>query len=122
MIRRPPRSTRTDTLFLYTTLFRSHLLTLDAELRVVVSERLLRLDGDLATSALARVSGRQITLPKRFHPDLDLLGPHRPRFEQLPTGTSEGPRQAPASLATDLPLEALQRPRRPPPPPRIPLP
>src|SRR3546814_4165836 len=30
MIRRPPRSTRTDTLFPYTTLFRSHL-----ELRVV---------------------------------------------------------------------------------------
>src|SRR3546814_6527536 len=26
MIRRPPRSTRTDTLFPYTTLFRSHLL------------------------------------------------------------------------------------------------
>src|SRR3546814_9213494 len=28
MIRRPPRSTRTDTLFPYTTLFRSHLLNL----------------------------------------------------------------------------------------------
>src|SRR3546814_11212033 len=28
MIRRPPRSTRTDTLFPYTTLFRSHLLHL----------------------------------------------------------------------------------------------
>src|SRR3546814_16230547 len=28
MIRRPPRSTRTDTLFPYTTLFRSHLLEL----------------------------------------------------------------------------------------------
>src|SRR3546814_11090887 len=28
MIRRPPRSTRTDTLFPYTTLFRSHLRTL----------------------------------------------------------------------------------------------
>src|SRR3546814_15031077 len=27
MIRRPPRSTRTDTLFPYTTLFRSHVLT-----------------------------------------------------------------------------------------------
>src|SRR3546814_15885172 len=27
MIRRPPRSTRTDTLFPYTTLFRSHLMT-----------------------------------------------------------------------------------------------
>src|SRR3546814_1595068 len=29
MIRRPPRSTRTDTLFPYTTLFRSHVLRLD---------------------------------------------------------------------------------------------
>src|SRR3546814_7791630 len=29
MIRRPPRSTRTDTLFPYTTLFRSGILTLD---------------------------------------------------------------------------------------------
>src|SRR3546814_17481780 len=30
MIRRPPRSTRTDTLFPYTTLFRSHSTTRDA--------------------------------------------------------------------------------------------
>src|SRR3546814_14973984 len=30
MIRRPPRSTRTDTLFPYTTLFRSQFVTLDA--------------------------------------------------------------------------------------------
>src|SRR3546814_4760994 len=30
MIRRPPRSTRTDTLFPYTTLFRSHVLVLHA--------------------------------------------------------------------------------------------
>src|SRR3546814_7947917 len=60
----------------------AHLITLDAELRVVVSERLLRLDGALATSAFARVSGRKITLPERFHPDLDLLGRHRQRFEQ----------------------------------------
>src|SRR3546814_2835017 len=29
MLRRPPRSTRTDTLFPYTTLFRSHALVLD---------------------------------------------------------------------------------------------
>src|SRR3546814_15835946 len=29
MIRRPPRSTRTDTLFPYTTLFRSHIAALD---------------------------------------------------------------------------------------------
>src|SRR3546814_10808959 len=32
MIRRPPRSTRTDTLFPYTTLFRSDLATLQARL------------------------------------------------------------------------------------------
>src|SRR3546814_7012787 len=32
MIRRPPRSTRTDTLFPYTTLFRSHRLEAQSEL------------------------------------------------------------------------------------------
>src|SRR3546814_18854966 len=37
MIRRPPRSTRTDTLFPYTTLFRSH-LTLGAEPESVVDK------------------------------------------------------------------------------------
>src|SRR3546814_17502786 len=31
MIRRPPRSTRTDTLFPFTTLFRSHVLTLASD-------------------------------------------------------------------------------------------
>src|SRR3546814_6177246 len=36
MIRRPPRSTRTDTLFPYTTLFRSALLPADAKGRVRV--------------------------------------------------------------------------------------
>src|SRR3546814_17301234 len=36
MIRRPPRSTRTDTLFPYTTLFRSLLLLLGRKLRIVL--------------------------------------------------------------------------------------
>src|SRR3546814_9187389 len=35
MIRRPPRSTRTDTLFPYTTLFRSCMLRLSAGMRTV---------------------------------------------------------------------------------------
>src|SRR3546814_6417645 len=43
MIRRPPRSTRTDTLFSYTTLFRSHVVELDEALRheerVVIGQR-----------------------------------------------------------------------------------
>src|SRR3546814_15896759 len=55
MIRRPPRSTRTDTLFPYTTLFRSdtpqilHLVRLQAdeaaELLELVQELLCHLDG-----------------------------------------------------------------------------
>src|SRR3546814_4305375 len=35
MIRRPPRSTRTDTLFPYTTLFRSSVRLLDERIRIV---------------------------------------------------------------------------------------
>src|SRR3546814_12806669 len=35
MIRRPPRSTRTDTLFPYTTLFRSRLMAYDETLEIV---------------------------------------------------------------------------------------
>src|SRR3546814_2206132 len=45
MIRRPPRSTRTDTLFPYTTLFRSH--------RVVVFERVRKFAGVLHQRAAA---------------------------------------------------------------------
>src|SRR3546814_17529251 len=41
MIRRPPRSTRTDTLFPYTTLFRSHLLS--HQLSIVVGIQILEL-------------------------------------------------------------------------------
>src|SRR3546814_13858166 len=37
MIRRPPRSTRTDTLFPYTTLFRSNLVTMKASVDEVAS-------------------------------------------------------------------------------------
>src|SRR3546814_17596959 len=39
MIRRPPRSTRTDTLFPYTTLFRSARRAVDVELEVLVLQR-----------------------------------------------------------------------------------
>src|SRR3546814_11369333 len=37
MMRRPPRSTRTDTRFPYTTLFRSNVVALFARLRIVVT-------------------------------------------------------------------------------------
>src|SRR3546814_5551927 len=48
MIRRPPRSTRTDTLFPYTTLFRS-----------AHSEQHLSRDRELALDALRRARGRR---------------------------------------------------------------
>src|SRR3546814_12746561 len=49
-IRRPPRSTRTDTLFPYTTLFRSQLVVAYSENRVIGRDNALpwRLPSDLA--------------------------------------------------------------------------
>src|SRR3546814_193875 len=60
MIRRPPRSTRTDTLFPYTTLFRSHAVFL-----VPTSQPILPTGGDAAGVSYAcylGVSGRN------YHP------------------------------------------------------
>src|SRR3546814_4473465 len=39
MIRRPPRSTRTDTLFPYTTLFRSPVLQMSATARILIASQ-----------------------------------------------------------------------------------
>src|SRR3546814_20874595 len=51
MIRRPPRSTRTDTLFPYTTLFRSLALELVVADRALVEDRIA---GDMRQRILAR--------------------------------------------------------------------
>src|SRR3546814_2560543 len=67
MIRRPPRSTRTDTLFPYTTLFRS----IDDEFRAFVDAHLdivfdLRLVGGVDHRAIMRVLvGRNADLQRR---------------------------------------------------------
>src|SRR3546814_6990741 len=42
MIRRPPRSTRTDTLFPYTTLFRSYFASREADERIALAEATVR--------------------------------------------------------------------------------
>src|SRR3546814_5233451 len=57
MIRRPPRSTRTDTLFPYTTLFRScaEVLGVEPHHRVPVTEQVGRHDG----ADIAFVAGQQ---------------------------------------------------------------
>src|SRR3546814_14384617 len=61
MIRRPPRSTRTDTLFPYTTLFRSRLGHPAAE------ERVLGLCGQ-RTRRQAGGDGRAVALPQPYQP------------------------------------------------------
>src|SRR3546814_4077497 len=68
MIRRPPRSTRTDTLFPYTTLFRSRW----GDLRQVRRLRSARSQHRRAMHALAvdehqRLIGRQATQSRRAH-------------------------------------------------------
>src|SRR3546814_19735650 len=57
MIRRPPRSTRTDTFFPYTTLFRSSVATVALK-RPVGQQRLGRMVDDI--SAAARIGLRDI--------------------------------------------------------------
>src|SRR3546814_20514775 len=56
MIRRPPRSTRTDTLFPYTTLFRSFLNTPDVSYSYAFDGNIQSLDHVLANAALMNAS------------------------------------------------------------------
>src|SRR3546814_11967516 len=56
MIRRPPISTRTDTLFPYTTLFRSGVVVADAKLTLEIAGRgLLAFGDDLHRTAIERL-------------------------------------------------------------------
>src|SRR3546814_9359219 len=65
MIRRPPRSTRTDTLFPYTTLFRSEPLRLGQALRV----RVVRAEHHLVPADGVDDVG-DASLPERADPDV----------------------------------------------------
>src|SRR3546814_1464416 len=74
MIRRPPRSTRTDTLFPYTTLFRSGVGRLDTQ---TVEQQLPGGDG----RQRQRCSIREIQ--RGWHrSDAALAGPHEDRSEE----------------------------------------
>src|SRR3546814_3426426 len=59
MLRRPPRSTRTDTLFPYTTLFRSSLMKNDWGFAAPQSPRCVRADQAAGGRRAALVSGRE---------------------------------------------------------------
>src|SRR3546814_11701407 len=75
MIRRPPRSTRTDTLFPYTTLFRSDVesgVLLGEILRLEVIELVVRVDADLG-----QLTGQVVLVPLALeHAALDLARTH----------------------------------------------
>src|SRR3546814_4483239 len=66
MIRPPPRSTRTDTLFPYTTLFRSSLFTLLALFRRQLGRARLRFGIGLVRGGPARCARRRVGLGQRF--------------------------------------------------------
>src|SRR3546814_11741383 len=69
MIRRPPRSTRTDTLFPYTTLFRSGAI----ELVEMASRRIWRCAWSFETSLRLRLRLRSVSPQEERR-----LGPHAP--------------------------------------------
>src|SRR3546814_4199744 len=66
MIRRPPRSTRTDTLFPYTTLFRSHL-----EQRRLLADGFFGTQNQLADHGVIELE-RVLELGERLVADLDV--------------------------------------------------
>src|SRR3546814_20713879 len=82
MIRRPPRSTRTDTLFPYTTLFRSCTVVALAILIALGTWQVQRLfwkEGEIAKRQ-ARVSAPAVPLPQGF-PDPEAIEFTRVRLE-----------------------------------------
>src|SRR3546814_16618888 len=81
MIRRPPRSTRTDTLFPYTTLFRSRQVTNDWFKPAVVGKRQPRIDelADLYIERMRSLGGRcdfakDIAQPYTLRVIMDIYG------------------------------------------------
>src|SRR3546814_11691762 len=81
MIRRPPRSTRTDTLFPYTTLFRSRMAHMDVAIgvgRTVVEDEALLAGASLAELLVeprllpARENGRFLLCEAGFHREVGL--------------------------------------------------
>src|SRR3546814_12480031 len=71
MIRRPPRSTRTDTLFPYTTLFRSH--PVGQEVDAVLRHALV----DAASRVARKIPARETLGHARTHPLVELQASRR---------------------------------------------
>src|SRR3546814_8990624 len=84
MIRRPPRSTRTDTLFPYTTLFRSN--SGEQAAILVIHQRTAALDqvADLGTQlAVGRPARGDLGLSEQYRGDLAMAGAGQGAIERL---------------------------------------
>src|SRR3546814_14361584 len=81
MIRRPPRSTRTDTLFPYTTLFRSIGHVNDGDALIV--------DGG-SGGVIREPSGRDLRQYRTRRRELQRAGEQRLRLRRMPTRTLAG--------------------------------
>src|SRR3546814_12899990 len=80
MIRRPPRSTRTDTLFPYTTLFRSQWVSAGSCILIVEDEFLIADhlatmidDMGLAVCGIADTADEAVAMAAQHRPDVDLM-------------------------------------------------
>src|SRR3546814_12948396 len=113
MIRRPPRSTRTDTLFPYTTLFRSHRAEAVARHGVAVEAHPAqsRVDGVLAHWALAVPDARKDELPaagQGLQLAQDLHGLSRQRHDVLRGGLGRDVAPLPGAQVDVSPARAAQ--------------
>src|SRR3546814_19805417 len=95
MIRRPPRSTRTDTLFPYTTLFRSFRLLITA------AEREIFLDGQPLARGLSECWNHRLTPGRRFGTVGFEIG-HAASPASRSTSTSSQKKLLPCSSASEI--------------------
>src|SRR3546814_10875823 len=111
MIRRPPRSTRTDTLFPYTTLFRSAIVYDDAQAGKHYELQKLHLetgslnardpfDLDLSTTVISKAPAAQV--------DVALGGTIKPDFEAQKLDT-DGLKLSVKGKAADLDIDTTMR-------------
>lgn len=68
--------------------FDSHLFSLTDDYRVVLSEQLKSTGDEFLREVFWRIEGRSISLPDKFHPEIDFLARHRSRLEGA--GTTGG--------------------------------
>src|SRR3546814_16540891 len=105
MIRRPPRSTRTDTLFPYTTLFRTTAARLPRPCPAPLVTGALGYHGSPGQTTEAAAGGASAGRPQYAGATAPMLGWKR-SATPLPTASPRSPRIKPKCLSNDRPCQA----------------